>query len=55
MAVTIHADGRIVNSSGINVAAEPMIDQWRIDDTSVNGTNILIQVGSVVMTALLHK
>ena len=41
MAVTIHADGRIVNSSGINVAAEPMIDQWRIDDTSVNGTNII--------------
>ena len=41
MAVTIHADGRIVNSSGINVAAEPMIDQWRIDDTPVNGTNII--------------
>ena len=41
MAVTIHADGRIVNSSGINVAAEPMIDQWRIDDTSINGTNII--------------
>ena len=41
MAVTIHADGRMVNSSGINVAAAPMVDQWRIDDTTVNGTGII--------------
>ena len=41
MAVTIHANGKIVNSSGVNVAAEPMVDQWRIDDTTVNGTGII--------------
>ena len=40
MSITFHPDGRIMHN-GINVAAAPMVDQWRLNDTSIDGTGII--------------
>ena len=44
MAITLHADGRILNSAGINIAAAPMVDMWRLhsDHTIATSANSYI-------------
>ena len=39
--ITIDGGTGKIMHNGLNVAASPMVDQWRIDDTSINGTNII--------------
>ena len=39
--ITIDGGTGKIMHNGLNVASSPMVDQWRIDDTSVNGTNII--------------
>ena len=39
--ITIDGGTGKIMHNGLNVAASPMVDQWRIDDTAVNGTGII--------------
>ena len=39
--ITIDGGTGKIMHNGLNVAAPPMVDQWRLDDTSVNGTGII--------------
>ena len=39
--ITIDGGTGKIMHNGLNVASSPMVDQWRIDDTAVNGTNII--------------
>ena len=39
--ITIDGGTGKIMHNGLNVASSPMVDQWRIDDTSVNGTGII--------------
>ena len=39
--ITIDGGTGKIMHNGLNVASSPMVDQWRIDDTSINGTGII--------------